>query len=150
MGNFEAAEKKVVELLSVVLADTYSLALKTHNYHWNIEGPEFFTLHRVFEEQYNELYEAADDLAERMRTMGGYAPGGFKEFAELSNIVDAHPKTNSKEMVDNLISGHGIIVEDAQRLLKACETAGDEITTDMIIGRVKSHLKTIWKLRSSL
>jgi starvation-inducible DNA-binding protein len=136
--------------LSILLADTYALALKTQNYHWNVTGPEFYSLHKLFEEQYESLHDAADELAERIRALGVYAPGGFAEFAQLTNISDAKKGSTAKTMLQDLAKSHAAVVKQANKVIKAAESVGDSSTIDMVVGRIEDHDKQAWMLNSSL
>jgi starvation-inducible DNA-binding protein len=142
-------ENVIVEL-SILLADTYVLALKTQNYHWNVTGTEFYSLHNLFEGQYESLYNAADELAERIRALGSYAPGGLTEFSRLTNISDAKKGTTSKTIVQDLAKSHETVVKQAKKVLAAAESVGDDSTIDMVVGRVEEHDKQVWMLNSSL
>lgn len=136
--------------LSVLLADTYTLALKTQNYHWNVTGPEFYSLHKLFEEQYESLHEAADVLAERIRALGVYSPGSFSEFTRLTNITEAQKGINSKAMLQDLVKSHELVVKQAKEVIAAGEAAGDDATVDIVVGRIEEHDKQAWMLNSSL
>lgn len=143
--------KELVEKLKVVLADSYTLFIKTQNYHWNVTGPNFQSLHALFEEQYNDLFAANDDLAERIRTLGEVAPGSYKAFGELTNITESvgtPPK--SDDMVKDLASDQEKIVNSLNAALKEAQKINDEATTDMIVGRISVHQKNSWMLRSSI
>lgn len=143
-----ADNKGVIDGLKQTLADTYALQLKTQNYHWNIKGPSFFALHKAFEEQYNELFPAVDEIAERIRALGDIAPGGFKAFAELSGIDDGDPSRDAKSMVDDLIAGHETVIEVADKTRGLAENVEDAATADMLTARIDSHQSTVWMLRS--
>ncbi len=136
--------------LAILLADTYALALKTQNYHWNVTGAEFYSLHKLFEGQYESLHDAADEIAERIRALGAYAPGGFAEFAKITNISDAKEGASSKEMLQDLAKSHAAIVSQAKKVLETAESAGDDATIDMVVGRIEEHDKQAWMLNSSL
>jgi starvation-inducible DNA-binding protein len=140
----------IVEELSILLADTYSLALKTQNYHWNVTCAEFYSLHKLFEDQYESLHSASDELAERIRALGAYAVGGFGEFAKLTNISDAKPGISSKEMLKDLAKSHETAVRQARKVIEAAEAAGDNATVDIVVGRIEEHDKQAWMLNSSL
>ncbi len=144
------SKKAVTTALKHVLADTYALALKTQNYHWNVEGRHFPSLHPMFEAQYDALFEAVDEIAERIRALGEKAPGSFSEFAKLSTL--AAPKSTQSEnaMVADLAAGHGHVASTVTAAMKAAQKAGDEATADLMIGRLAAHDKTAWMLRSSL
>ena len=133
--------------LARVLAGTAALAVKTQNFHWNVEGPHFVALHGLFEEQYGALQEASDTLAERIRALGDYAPGGFAAFAALSPVGDAPQDPPSAEaMIASLAEGHRTMSGEASALLRTAQDAGDEVTVDMTIERMTEHDKTAWML----
>lgn len=136
--------------LSKLLADTYSLYLKTHSFHWNVTGPHFNSLHTMFETQYNELWLAADEVAERIRVLDVFAPGSYSQFGKLTGIKEESGVPDWKEMVNQLVSGHEIAAVTAREVIKAADGAGDEGTMDMATGRLKAHEKTAWMLRSLL
>jgi starvation-inducible DNA-binding protein len=136
--------------LSRVLADTYSLYLKTHNFHWNVEGPMFNTLHLMFMDQYTELWNALDAVAERIRSLGYPAPGTGKEFAKLTSIEETEGVPEALEMVRLLVSGHEAVARTARQAFPAAEKAGDESTCDLLTQRLQVHEKTAWMLRSLL
>jgi starvation-inducible DNA-binding protein len=135
--------------LKTLLADSYSLYLKTHKFHWNVEGPYFQTLHLMFEAQYTELSLAVDTIAERIRALGEYAPGSYKEFAELSSISDSVTKTIANKMVEELLEGHETIIRHARSLLSVAEKCHDEASGGLLAQRIEIHEKTAWMLRSS-
>jgi len=136
--------------LKTLLANSYSLYLKTHKFHWNVEGPYFQTLHLMFEAQYTELWAAVDTIAERIRALGEYAPGSYKEFAELSSIKDSTGKTNASKMVKELLEGHEVIIRHARSLLAMAEKCNDEASGGLLAQRIEIHEKTAWMLRSSI
>ena len=136
--------------LSKLLADTYSLYLKTHNFHWNVTGPMFQTLHLMFETQYNELALAVDLIAERIRSLGYPAPGTYSEFARLSSIRETSGVPNAEEMVQILLEGQEAIVRTARSVFPVAENASDEATADLLTQRIQLHEKTAWMLRSLL
>ena len=140
----------VAAQLSKLLADTYSLYLKTHSFHWNVTGPQFNSLHAMFEAQYNELWLAADEIAERIRTLDVFAPGSYSQFGKLSSVRDEPGVPEWKEMVEQLVEGHEIVAHTARSAIKLADDAGDEGTADMLTGRLKEHEKTAWMLRSLL
>ena len=140
----------IAEQLSKLLADTYSLYLKTHSFHWNVTGPQFNSLHAMFETQYNELWLAADEVAERIRTLDVFAPGSYSQFAKLSSIKEESGVPEWKEMVGQLVEGHEVAAATARETLKVANAAGDDGTADMATGRLKAHEKTAWMLRSLL
>ena len=148
-GITDEARKELAEGLAELLADTYGLYLKTHGYHWNVEGPMFRTLHLMFEEQYQELATAVDDIAERIRALGRYAPASYTEFASLSEIPEAKSVPEAMEMVKDLADGHEALVARARKLVSAAEEANDVATADLVTGRIEVHEKTAWMLRST-
>ncbi len=141
----------VVKGLTTLLADSYALLGQTHIAHWNVEGPAFFSLHTAFQTQYEELFEAVDEIAERIRGLDVLAPGGLKTLAALSSITElAAEPMPAKDFVAHLIEGHEIVVTNATSARKAAEDAGDLETQDLIIKRIQTHEKTLWMLRSFL
>ena len=148
IGINEESRKQIAEGLSKVLADSYTLYLQTHNFHWNVTGPQFRELHLMFEEHYTELAEAVDDIAERIRTLGFTAPGTYKEFARLSSVeeVDGVPEAN--EMVDILTKGHEQVVRTCRSVIKMTDEVFDEGTADLLMARMSLHEKTAWMLRA--
>jgi starvation-inducible DNA-binding protein len=137
--------------LSKLLADTFTLYLTTHNFHWNVTGPMFNTLHTMFMAQYTELWNAVDPIAERIRSLGFPAPGSFRQFAELNSVGDA-PGTPPKalEMVRILVEGHEAVARTARGLFPLADEAGDEPTADLLTQRLTVHEQTAWMLRSLL
>ncbi len=150
IGISKDDRKKVAEGLSHLLADSYTLYLKTHNFHWNVTGPMFQTLHLMFETQYNELALAVDAIAERIRSLGHYAPGTYAEYAKLSSIKEAKGVPAAKEMIKHLVQGHEAVVRTARGIYSAAEKASDEATADLLTQRIQLHEKTAWMLRSLL
>ncbi len=150
IGIAKKDREAVAKHLSKLLADTYSLYLKTHSFHWNVTGPQFNSLHIMFETQYNELWLAADEVAERIRTLDVFAPGSYSQFAKLSSIKEESGVPEWKEMVNQLVEGHEIAAATARDTIKAADAAGDEGTADMVTGRLMAHEKTAWMLRSLL
>lgn len=136
--------------LNVVLAETYALYLKTQNYHWNVEGERFDTLHKLFQEQYEELREAVDDIAERLRAIGEKAPGSFGAYGKLSQVEDGNENFSENEMIADLHDTHVHLAGTVKKLLDMAGQAGDDVTEDMMIARLTVHDKTAWMLRSSL
>ena len=136
--------------LSKLLADSYSLYLKTHNYHWNVEGPMFNTLHLMFEEHYTELAPAVDEIAERIRALGVKAPGSYSAFGELTNIEEASGDESAEEMIRQLVIGQETVARTAREAIKAAEAASDEPTADLLTQRMQIHEKNAWMLRSML
>src|SRR5690349_2484359 len=142
--------EKIVGGLAKVLADTYSLYLKTHNFHWNVEGPMFNTLHLMFMEQYTELWNALDAVAERIRSLGYPAPGTYGEFARLTSIEETEGVPEALDMVRLLVAGHEAVARTARASFPAAEKGGDESTADLLTQRLQVHEKTAWMLRSLL
>ncbi len=142
--------RAIVSGLSRVLADTYTLYLKTHNYHWNVTGPMFQTLHTLFETQYLELAIAVDSIAERIRALGEYAPGSYKAFAELSSIEEETGHPTATQMIHNLVLAQESVVRTARQVFPAADKAHDEPTADLLTQRMQIHEKNAWMLRSLL
>ena len=136
--------------LSRLLADTYVVYLKTHNFHWNVEGPMFQTLHQMFMEQYTEAWKAIDLVAERIRSLGHYAPGTYREYLELSRVSEAPGVPKALDMVKQLIYGQEAVVKTARELLPLTEGADDQPTLDLLTQRMQVHEKNAWMLRSLL
>jgi starvation-inducible DNA-binding protein len=150
LGIPEESRKKIVNGFSKVLADTYTLYVKTHKFHWNVTGPLFSQLHAVFEEQYNQLQEAVDQLAERIRALGEFAPGSFMEFKELSTISETRGVPTAMEMVGQLLKDHESIAREIRTLMPEADVAGDEASSDLLTIRLGEHEKTAWMLRAML
>jgi starvation-inducible DNA-binding protein len=150
IGIEEVHRKEIVDGLSRVLADTYTLYLKTHNYHWNVTGPMFNTLHLMFETQYNELWVAVDVLAERIRSLGEFSPGTYAEFAELTSIEEAKGVPSAEDMLADLVAGHEACARTARTVFPVAEQGGDESTADLLTQRLQVHEKTAWMLRSMI
>ena len=142
--------KAIAEGLSALLADTYTLYLKTHNFHWNVEGPMFNTLHLMFEGQYNELALAVDLIAERIRALGYPAPGSYSAYAKLSSIKEANGQPKAEEMIRQLVDGQEAVVRTARKVFPAAEKVSDEPTADLLTQRMQVHEKNAWMLRSLL
>ncbi len=150
IGIPEGDRLTIADELGRVLADTYTLYLKTHNYHWNVTGPMFNTLHLMFEEQYNELWMAIDLIAERIRSLGEFAPGSYAQFAELTSIAEADGVPSAEQMLADLVAGHEAVARTARTAFAAAESAGDQSTADLLTQRLQVHEKTAWMLRSML
>jgi starvation-inducible DNA-binding protein len=142
--------KAIAEGLSKLLADTYTLYLKTHYFHWNVTGPMFNTLHLMFETQYTELALAVDLVAERIRALDVYAPGTYSQFAKLTSIKEADGVPKANDMIKELVAGHEAVCRTARSVFPAAETAADEATADLLTQRLQLHEKTAWMLRSLL
>jgi starvation-inducible DNA-binding protein len=150
IGIPEAQRKEIADGLSRLLADTYTLYLKTHNYHWNVTGPMFQTLHSMFMTQYTELSLAVDEVAERIRALGFPAPGSYKAYAKLSSIQEEEGMPAATEMVANLVKGHEAVARTARSIFPAAEKASDEPTCDLLTQRMQVSEKQAWMLRSLL
>ena len=142
--------EKIAKGLSHLLADTYTLYLTTHNFHWNVTGPMFNSLHTMFETQYNELALAVDLIAERIRALGVHAPGTYREFAELSTLKEPKGSLSAEEMIRHLVAGQETVVKTARGILPLVDKASDEPTADLLTQRMQVHEKTAWMLRSLL
>lgn len=150
IGISETDRQQIAEGLSRLLADTYTLYLKTHNFHWNVTGPMFQTLHLMFEEQYNELALAVDAVAERIRTLGFPAPGTYQEYSQLTSIQEAKGVPSAQEMIKELVEGQEAVVRTARSVFPLADKANDEPTADLLTQRLQIHEKTAWMLRSLL
>jgi starvation-inducible DNA-binding protein len=150
IGISNKHRKAIAHGLSKVLADSYMVYLKTHNYHWNVTGKLFHSLHEMFEEQYTELAAAIDEIAERIRAIGYRAPGSFREFSEITSIEEDTDQPDALEMVRRLALDNEAILRTAREVLPACEEAADEATIDLLVERLNVHSKTAWMLRSHL
>ncbi|KAF1019547.1 MAG: DNA protection during starvation protein 2 [Paracidovorax wautersii] len=151
IGLSERDRGAIAKGLNRVLADTFGLYLTTHNFHWNVTGPHFNSLHAMFMGQYTELWNAIDSVAERIRSLGFYAPGSYKEFAQLASVPDTPlvpPK--AEDMVRILVKGHETAARTARELFPLLDKASDEPTADLLTQRVQSHEQTAWMLRSLL
>lgn len=150
IGISEKDRKKIADGLARMQADTYTLYLKTHNFHWNVTGPMFQTLHLMFQTQYNETWLAVDMIAERIRALGFPAPGSYKEFSALTEIKDSKGVPNAKEMIRQLVDGQETVVRTARAVFPIAEAAGDQPTADMLTQRMTVHEQNAWMLRSLL
>ena len=150
IGIDEKDRKKIADGLSRLLADTYTLYLQTHNFHWNVTGPMFQTLHLMFETQYTELSLAVDLIAERIRALGFPAPGTYSEFAELSSIKETRGVPKAEKMIETLVQGQEAIVRTARGIFEVVDAAHDEPTADLLTQLMQIHEKTAWMLRSLL
>lgn len=150
IGISQSQREEIAHGLSRLLADTYTLYLKTHNFHWNVTGPMFQTLHLMFETQYTELALAVDLVAERIRSLGFPAPGTYKQYAALSSIKEEEGIPNAQEMIKLLVEGQEAVVRTARSLFATVEAARDEATADLLTQRIQLHEKTAWMLRSLL
>ena len=149
-GIKQADRARIAQGLSRLLADTYTLYLKTHNFHWNVKGPMFQTLHLMFETQYNELALAVDLIAERIRALGFPAPGTYKEFVKLSSIEETSGVPKAENMIKALIEGQEAVVRTARSIFPMVDKVHDEPSADLLTQRMQVHEKTAWMLRSLL
>jgi len=150
IGIAEVDRRKISAGLSRVLADTYTLYLKTHNFHWNVTGPQFNALHNMFMTQYTEMATAVDDLAERIRALGFPAPGSYRQYAELSSITEETGMPSAQEMIEQLVVGNETVAKTARDVFPIAEDANDQPTADLLTQRMQVHEKTAWMLRSML
>ena len=150
LGIDEKDRKEIAEGLSRLLADTYTLYLKTHNFHWNVTGPMFNTLHLMFEGQYTELALAVDLIAERIRSLGFPAPGSYSAYAKLASIEETEGVPNAEDMIRLLVEGQEAVVRTARSIFPIVDKASDEPTADLLTQRMQVHEKTAWMLRSLL
>lgn len=150
IGINDKDRKKIADGLGRMLADTYTLYLKTHNFHWNVTGPMFQTLHLMFEAQYNELALAVDLVAERIRALGFPAPGTYKQFSALSAIKEEDGVPKAQDMITKLVEGHETVARTAREIFKIAESVSDQPTCDLLTPRMQVHEKTAWMLRSLL
>jgi len=144
------SDKKVAEAASRLLADSYTLYLKTHNFHWNVKGPMFTTLHTLFETQYTELALAVDEIAERIRALGEPAPGSYSQFEQLAKVKEAKGVPKAEKMIEILVADQLTVVEAARKLVAAADEAGDQASGDLGVRRIQVHEKNAWMLRSHL
>ena len=150
IGIAEADRKAIAEGLNRVLADTFALYLKTHSFHWNVTGPMFNTLHAMFMTQYTELWNALDEVAERIRALGYPAPGSFSQFTKLATIAEEQGVPKAQEMIRQLVEGHEAVARTARQVFPTAEQANDQPTADLLTQRLQIHEKTAWMLRSLL
>ena len=149
IGINKENRSEISEGLKRLLADSYTLYLQTHNFHWNVTGPQLRELHLMFEEQYQELALAVDDIAERIRTLDVPAPGTYKAFAELSSVKEVDGIPSSADMVKLLTKGHEQVVKTARKVLKVAQEADDESSASLVSDRMRVHEKTAWMLRAT-
>ena len=148
IGIAEQDRRDIAQGLSRLLADSYTLYLKTHNYHWNVTGPLFNTLHQMFEEQYTELAAAVDEIAERIRALGEPAPGSYSAYARLTAIEEEDSVPDAEQMIRQLLKGQETVARTARSVIGAAEAANDEPTADLLTQRMQVHEKNAWMLRS--
>ncbi len=150
IGIKESDREQIAEQLQVLLADTYYLYFKTHAYHWNVTGPRFQPLHAIFDQQYNELWTATDEIAERIRSLGFNAPIGWSDIERRTQLSEDHSVPSANQMIANLVKGHEAISRTAKKVVEAADKAGDTATDDLVSPRVSYHEKTAWMLRALL
>ncbi|MEQ8909772.1 MAG: DNA starvation/stationary phase protection protein [Vicingaceae bacterium] len=150
IGLSETDRAEISEGLSRILSDSYALMIMTHNYHWNVKGKNFRQLHLLTEEQYEEIFDAIDEIAERIRSLGFLAPGSMKEFSELSDIKEPNSKAPENEMIVDLLQAHEHIAKHSRKVVGLADEKSDEATADLLTERVEVHEKTAWMLRSML
>ena len=150
IGIPEAQREEIAKGLSRLLADTFTLYLRTHYFHWNVSGPMFNTLHTMFETQYNELWTSTDEIAERIRALDEIAPGTYHQFKKLSSLTDVEEVPPAQEMIRQLLEGHETVARTARSVFPVAEKGNDEATLDLLTQRIQMHEKTAWMLRSLL
>jgi starvation-inducible DNA-binding protein len=150
IGIPEKERQDTVLHLSKLLADTYTLYLKTHNFHWNVTGPMFQTLHLMFETQYTELSAAVDEIAERIRALGSLAPASYAQFGKLTSIQESDGNLKDVEMINDLVKSQETVIKTARGVLPSAEKSSDQATIDLVTRRLHIHEKTAWMLRSLL
>jgi len=150
IGIDAAQRERIADGLATLLADSYTLYLKAHNYHWNVTGPRFRELHAAFEEQYTELALAVDAIAERIRSLGAPAPGTYRDFGARTSIREADGVPTAEAMIRDLLAGHETVVRTARAVLPLAQQAGDESSVNLLTDRMAVHEKTAWMLRSMI
>ncbi|MEE2566124.1 Dps family protein [Hyphobacterium marinum] len=150
MGLSEEQRGTMADAVTAVLADTYALYFKTHAYHWNVTGPRFHDLHTLFETQYNELWTATDEIAERVRALGPKAPNSYAAMAKAASLDSDAEATKADDMIADLMKGHEAVVATIRKALELADEHGDEATADVLAPRINAHEKTAWMLRSTL
>ncbi len=150
IGINPKARERIADGLATLLADSYTLYLKAHNYHWNVTGPRFRELHAAFEEQYTDLATAVDEIAERIRSLGAPAPGTYAEFGARTSIKEASGVPSAEDMIKDLLAGHEAVVRSARQVLPAAQEGADEGSINLLTDRMGVHEKTAWMLRSMI
>ncbi|GAB5470176.1 MAG: Dps family protein [Rhodospirillales bacterium] len=150
IGIGDNARKEIGDGLAKVLADTYFLYLKTHGYHWNVKGPHFGQLHGLFEEQYRELWDAVDEIAERIRALGHDAPGSYAALAKLASVEESESVPDASGMLADLVKGNEAVLKTVRAMMPSAQEGGDEATFDLMVERLSAHEKAAWMLRSHL
>ena len=148
IGIKQADREQIVAGLHVLLVNSYTLYLKTHNYHWDMTGPMFNTLHLMFEQQYTELAAAVDQIAERIRALGAFAPGSYTEYARLTSIPEDETVPDAETMIKNLVAGQETLARKARDVMATVGESRDEPTADLLTQRMQVHEKNAWMLRS--
>jgi starvation-inducible DNA-binding protein len=148
LNSVDAKRLELADSLSKLLASTYSLYLKTQNYHWNVRGPMFMSLHQLYEQQYTELSAAIDVIAERIRAMGFVAPGSLKAFIDLSDVKDESDCPTANQMLEQLAKDHALVILNAKLVLSLANELDDDVTSDLMTQRIFVHEKAIWMLNS--
>ncbi len=149
-GLTKTERKDATEALTRVLADSFAVYLKTHGYHWNVRGPQFYGLHNLLEQQYRDIWAALDEIAERIRALGEIAPQGYSAFANLTAIKDGDPTKEANDMLAELMRDHETLIATAREGVEAAEAVGDVATADLLTERLAAHEKFTWMLRSTL
>ncbi len=149
IGLEESVRKQIAHKLNLILADTYILYTKTQNFHWNIIDPRFYSLHLFFEKQYEELAEAIDEIAERIRMLGEQAPGSLKQFLEMTSIKESSALLHAPQMTKELLDGHESMIRYLREIIDLASKLGDEGTADLLIQRLRAHEKHVWMLSST-
>ena len=149
-GLNKTERSEVAQELSKVLADSFAVYLKTHGYHWNVRGPEFFTLHNLLEQQYRDIWAALDEIAERIRALGEFAPQAHSAFANLTSIKDGDPDQDAPAMLNELMKDHETLIATCRAALKTADDDGDDVSVDLLTQRLAAHEKFAWMLRSTL
>jgi starvation-inducible DNA-binding protein len=149
-GIAEAQKPQIIDGLCKLLAESQMLYLKTQSFHWNVTGPMFYALHTMFETQYRNLSGAVDEIAERIRALGAFAPGSFAQFTKISGIAESTSPVNAREMISQLLEAQNTVIKTCRSVLPIAEKAYDEVTSDLLIQRMNQHEKFAWMLRSTL
>ena len=149
-GLSKATRADVAQVLTKVLADSFAVYLKTHGYHWNVRGPEFFSFHNLLEQQYRDIWAALDEIAERIRALGVLAPQSFSGFGNLTAVKDGDPEKDALPMLQELMQDHETLIATARKAFEVASEAGDEASADLMTQRLAAHEKFAWMLRSTL
>jgi starvation-inducible DNA-binding protein len=149
-GMPEQQRKAIADGLCKLLADTYTLLGKTHGFHWNVEGPTFHSLHEMFQEQYEDLQEAVDEIAERIRSLGYFPPGSLSQFLKHTSLKDEHGTPDARDMVEQIVRDNEEVTRTAREIVQLCDEADDTVTEDLLNKRMGAHEKVAWMLRATL